>query len=140
MRLNFLLVARYFILVARYFLLAARYFLLVGRYFLLVARYFCLLLVTFCSMLVTFCSLPVTFCSLFCARCSLLFTRCSLFSRPNYCEIKLLWAAKKWFDYNETPPQVFSLQIIEIFVTFLDGGFQTFLDMQNHFQILSELI
>ena len=49
-----------------------------------------------CSLLVTFCSLLVTF--------------CSLFFLPNYCEIKLpLTAKKKWFDYNETPPQIFYL-------------------------------
>ena len=49
LRLNFLLVARYFLLVtftcyflllARYFLLDACYILLVARYFLLAARYF----------------------------------------------------------------------------------------------------
>ena len=123
LRLNFLLVARYFLLIifcsllvtfcallfARCSLLSARCSLLFAHYFLLVAHYF--LLVTFYSLLVTFCSLLVTF-------CSLLFACCSLIFRPNYCEIKLLWTAKKWFDYNKTPPQIFSLQVSEIFVNF----------------------
>ena len=82
---------------------------------------FCSLLVTICSLLVTFCSLLLARCSLLCysllfARCSLLFACCPLFFRSNYFKIKLLWSAKKWFDYNETPPQMFSLQISEIFV------------------------
>ena len=79
------------------------------------------LLVTFCSLLITFWLLLITFCSLLFARSSLLFACCLLFFSQNYCEIKLLRAAKKWLDYNETPPQIFSLQISELFVTFLDG-------------------
>ena len=84
-------------------LLFARYFLLVVCYFLLVARYF--LLVTFCL---------------------LLFPRCSSFFRPKYYEIKLQWTAKKWFGYNETPPQIFSLHISEILVTFSRWWFSKF--------------
>ena len=95
----------YFLLVALYFLLAARYFLLVNCYFLLVARYFLLVACYFLLVARDFLPLP---------RCSLLFARCSLLFRPNYCEIKLLWTAKEWFDYNETPRQIFSLQISEI--------------------------
>ena len=83
---------------------------------LLVAR--CLLLIARSFLLVTLCSLLVTFCSLLFARCLLLFARYLLFFRPTYCEIKLRWTRKKWFDYNETPSQIFSLQISEIFVTF----------------------
>ena len=59
-----------------------------------------------CSLLVTFYSLLVTFCSLL------------VFFRPNYCEIKLLRTTKEWLDYNETPQQIFSLQISEILVSF----------------------
>ena len=103
LRLNFLLVARCSLLFGRCSLLVtfcsllfARCSLLFAHYFLLVAHYF--LLVTFCSLLFACC--------------------CSLIFRPNYCEIKLLWTAKKWFDYNKTPPQIFSLQVPEIFVNF----------------------
>ena len=113
-------------------LLVARYFLLVARYFLLVAR--CSLLVTFCSLFVTLCSLlsarcSLIFCLLLITFCSLLFARSSLlFARllVAYCEIKLLWTAKKWFGYYETPPQIFSLQISEIFVTFSGWWFSKF--------------
>ena len=65
---------------------------------------------TFCSLLVTFCSLLVTFYLLLVA----------------YCEIKLLWTANKWFGYYETPPQIFFLQISEIFVTFSGWWFSKF--------------
>ena len=133
-RLNFLLVARYFLLVARCSLLFARCSLLFAC---------CSLLFTRCSLLVTFCSLLVIFYSLLVARYfllvvryfllvarhSLLFTRCSLlFARllVAYCEIKLLWTSKKWFGYYETPPQIFSLQISEIFVTFSGWWFSKF--------------
>ena len=103
-RLNFLLVARYFLLVARCSLLFARCSLLSAR----------------CSLI--FCSLLITFCSLLFARCSLLFARLLV----AYCEIKLLSIAKKWFGYYETPPQIFSLQISEIFVTFSGWWFSKF--------------
>ena len=121
MRLNFLIVVRCSLFFARCSLLATFWSLLVPRYFLIVARCSLVfarssLLVSFCSLPVTFCLLLVTFCSLFFARYFLLvaffsFARCLLW-------IKVLWTAKKWFGYNETPPQVFSLQISEIFVTF----------------------
>ena len=99
---------------------------------LLVAR--CSLLVTFCSLLVTLCSLlsaccSLSFCSLLITFCSLLFARCSLlFARllVAYCKIKLLWTAKKWFGYYETPSQIFSLQISKIFVTFYGWWFSKF--------------
>ena len=76
----------------------------------------CLLFVTFCSLLVTFCSLLVTFCSLLVTFCSLLV----IFSS------KLLWTAKKEFDYKETPPQIFSLEISETLVTFSRCWFSKF--------------
>ena len=41
---------------------------------------------------------------------------------------------KKLFDYNEAPPQIFSFQISEILISFLNGDFQSFLNMQSHFQ------
>ena len=63
-----------------------------------------------------------TFCSLLFAHCSLLFARLLV----AYCEIKLLWTAKKWFGYYETPPQIFCLQISEIFVTFSGWWFSKF--------------
>ena len=85
------------------------------------------LLVARCSLLFARYSSPF-------ARNLLLFARCLLFSRPNCCEIKLLWTAKKCFDCNETPPQIFSLQISEIFGTFSGCCFQSFLNIQNHFQ------
>ena len=106
LRLNILLVARYFLLVARYFLLVARYFLLVAR---------CLLLFARCSLLSARCSLLSTF-------CSLLFARLLV----GYCETKLLWTAKKLFGYYETLPQIFSLQISEIFVSFSGWWFSKF--------------
>ena len=138
-RLNFLLVALCSLLVTSCSLLVARYFLLVARYFLLVAR--CSLLFTCCSLLVAcyfllvarcsllsarcsliLCSLLITFCSLLFARCSLLFARLLV----AYCVIKLLWTAKKWFGYYETPSQIFSLHISEIFVTFSGWWFSKF--------------
>ena len=60
--------------------------------------------------LVARCSLLFVRCSLLFARCSLLFSRCLLLLRLNYCEIKLLWTAKKWFYNNETPPHILPLQ------------------------------
>ena len=84
------------------------------------------LLVGLCSLLFACCSLLVTFCSLLFALCSLLFARCSLFFRPNFCKIKLFWTAKKWFDHDEILPQIFSLQISEIFVTFSRWWFSNF--------------
>ena len=70
---------------------------------------------TFCSLLVNFCSLLVTFCSLL-----------VIFFCQNYFEVKLLWTAKKWFDYNETPLQIFPLQISEVLVTFSKWWFSKF--------------
>ena len=67
-------------------------FLLVARYFMLVARYFLLV-----------------------ARYFLRVAR--YFFRANYCEIELLWTAKKCFDNNETPPHIFSLQIFSTYKT-----------------------
>ena len=87
---------------------------------------FCLLLVARYFLLLVFCSLLVTLCSLLFALCSLFFARCSLFFHPNYCKIKLLWTAKKWFDYNKIPPQILSLQISEFFVTFSGWWFSNF--------------
>ena len=85
--------------------------------FLLVAR--CSLLFAHCSLLFAGCSLFFALYSLFFPRCllrfarwSLLFACCSLFFRPNYCEIKLLCAAKKWFEYNETPTQIFPCKFL----------------------------
>ena len=89
--------------------------LLFARCSLLFIR--CSLLFGCCLLLFARCSLLFAHCSLLFARFSLLFARCSLFFRPNYCEIKLLSTAKKWFDNNETPPQIFSLQITEILVS-----------------------
>ena len=85
-------------------------------------RTFCLLLVARYFLLVAFYSLLVTFSLLLFARCSLLTARLLV----AYCEIKLLWTAKKWFGYYETPPQIFSLQISEIFVTFSGWLFSKF--------------
>ena len=108
--------------------------LLVARYFLLVA--FCSLLVTFRSLSATFCSLLVTFCSLLFDCHSLLFARCSLFFGPKYCEIKLLWTEKKWFDYNKTPPQTVSSQLSEVFITFSGWWFS---DFSQHAKPFSKL-
>ena len=103
----------------------------------------CSLLVTFYSLLVTFCSLLFARwllffarCFLLVARCSLLLARCSLFFRPNYCKIKLLCIAKKWSDSNETPPQIFSVQISEIFVTFSGWWFSKF---SQHVKLFSKM-
>ena len=90
--------------------------LLFARCSLLFAR--CLLLFARCFLLFACCSLLFARCSLLLARCLLLFGHCSLLFRPNNCEIKLLWATKEWFDYNEIPPYIFSLQISEILVIF----------------------
>ena len=128
-RLNFLLATRFSLLFALCSFLVTFSSLLVARCSLLFAR--CSLPVTFCSLLVDCYFLLVTFCSLLFARCSLLFARCSLFFRPNYCKIKLLWEVKIWFDYNETPPQIFSLQISEIFVTFSGHVFIYFYVLQE---------
>ena len=78
------------------FLLVARWSLFFACCSLLVTS--SSLLVTFCSLLVAFSSLAVTFCSLLFA----LFARCSLFFHPNFCQIKLLWTAKKlvWLSRN----------------------------------------
>ena len=49
---------------------------------------------------------------------------------------------KKWFDYNETPPQIFSLQISETWL-FLGDDFQSFLNIFKvdiKSQILPEFI
>ena len=120
-RLNFLLVARYSLLFARCLLLFAR----------------CSLLITFCSLLVARYFLLVDHCSLLFARCSLLFACCSWFFRPNYCKMKLLWTAKKWFDYNVAPPQILSLQIFEIFVTFSWWWFSKFSEYAKPFSKLT---
>ena len=114
-RLNFLFVARYFLLVARCSLLFARCSLLSAR----------------CSLI--FCSLLITFCSLLFARCSLLFARLLV----AYCEIKLLWTTKKCFGYYETPPQIFSLQIFKIFVTFSGWWFSKFSQYAKPFSKLA---
>ena len=96
---------------------------------------FCLLLVTFCSLLITFCSLLVIFCSLLVTFISLLVTFCSLLvtfcSLPVIFSSKLLWNkvtvnCKKWFDYNEIPPQILSLQFSVILVTFSIWWFPKF--------------
>ena len=91
LRLNFLLVAHCLLLFVCCLFLVTLCSLLVARYFWLVSR--CLLLITFYSLLATFCSL------LF-ARYSLHFARLPV----AYCEIMLLWTAKKWVGCNETLP------------------------------------
>ena len=85
-----------------------------------------------CLLLFARCSLFFAHCSLLFARCLLLFACCSLSFRPNYCEIKLLWTAKKWFDNNETPPHIFSLQIF--------STYKTIFKVDINSQILPELI
>ena len=110
-RLNSLLAARYFLLVARYYFLVACYFLFVARYFLLVARYFLLV-----------------------ARYFLLAAR--YFFCPNYCEINLRWTAKEWFNYSKISPQIFSLQISEILVSFSVWWFSKF---SQHVKLFSKL-
>ena len=75
------------------------------------------------------------------ARCSLIFARCSLFFRPNYCEIRLLWTTKKWFDYDETLPQIFSFPFLfwmVVFKVFLTC--KTIFKVDIKSQILPELI
>ena len=76
----------------------------------------CSLLVTFCLLLVTFYSLLVTFYSLLVTFYSLLVTFLFVngFFLFKLLWNKILWTAKKWFVYNETPPHIFSLQISEI--------------------------
>ena len=132
------LFARCSLLFACCSLLFAPWLLVFARCSLLFAP--CLLVFALCSLRFARCSLLFARCSLLFARCSLLFARfslhfarclfhfarCWLFFRPNYCERKLLRTAKKWFDYNETPPQIFSLQISEILVTFFGWWFPKF--------------
>ena len=121
-RLNFLLVARCSLLFACCSLLFTRCSLIFARCSFLSAR--CLLI---------FCSLLISFCSLLFAPCSLLFARLLV----AYCEIKLLSTAKKWFGYYETPPQIFSLQISEIFVTFSGWWFSKFSQHAKRFSKLA---
>ena len=124
------------LLVTRYFLLVARCTLLFARCLLLFAR--CSLLITFCSLLVARYFLLVDHCSLLFGRCSLLFACCSWFFRPNYCKMKLLWTTKKWLDYNVAPPQIFSLQIFEIFVPFSWWWFLKFSEYAKPFSKLTQ--
>ena len=81
---------------------------------------FCLLLVTFCLLLVTFCSLFVTFSS------RLLWNKITVYRK------------KKWFDYNETSAQVFSLQISEILVSYSGWWFSKFFQHTKPFSNLTE--
>ena len=67
------------------------------------------------------------------ARCSLLFARLLV----AYCEIKLLWTAKKLFGYYETPPQIFSLQTSEIFVSISGWWFSKFSEHAKSFSKLA---
>ena len=46
----------------------------------------------------------------------------------------MLWTAKAWFGYNKTPPQIFLCKFLRFLYLFLNGGFQSFLNVQNHFQ------
>ena len=87
----------------------------------------CSLLFNRCSLLVTFCSLFVTFWSLLVAFCS--FARCLLWS-------KITLNCKKWFGYNETPPQIFPSQISEIFITFSGWWFSKFSQQAKPFSKL----
>ena len=122
-RLNLLLVARYFLLVARCSLLSARCSLifcslLITFWSLLFARcslLFACLLVGRCSLLVTFCSLLLTFYSLLVvryfllvarrsllfARCLLLvtfcsFARCLLWNKITVNREKMVWLLRNW--------------------------------------------
>ena len=112
-RLNFLLVVRFSLLFVRCSLLVTFCSLLIARYFLFVARY---------SLLFARYSLLVAFCPLLVARYFLLVARLLI----AYCEIKLLWTAKNCAAITKTPPQIFSLQISVIFVTFSGWWFSKF--------------
>ena len=130
----------------------ARCSLFFGSCLLLVARYFCSLLATFCSLLSARCSLVfaryfflVTFCSLLVvARCFLLVTFCSLL--VTFCVLlvifssKLLWnkvtvnSKKNGLNMAKLRHRYFPWKFLRFLQLFLDGGFQTFLNMQNYFQ------
>ena len=130
----------------------ARCLLLVVHYFLLVAR--CSLPFVCCSLVFARCPSIFAACLLLFPRCLLLFARwlllfalCSLFIHPNYGEINYCEPQKKWLDYNETPPQIFSLQNSKILVTFSGWQFSKFPQHVKPFfkgdiksQILPELI
>ena len=129
-----------------------RCLLLVVHYFLLVAR--CSLPFVCCSLVFARCPSIFAACLLLFPRCLLLFARwlllfalCSLFIHPNYGEINYCEPQKKWLDYNETPPQIFSLQNSKILVTFSGWQFSKFPQHVKPFfrgdiksQILPELI
>ena len=111
---------------------------------------FCTLLVAHCLLLFwgrSICSLLVTFCSLLFARRLLPFARRSLLFacylllfRPNYCNIKLLWTAKEWFDYNENPKQMLPLQIFWMVVFKVFSSSKTIFKVDIKSQMLPESI
>ena len=119
-RLNFLLVVRFSLLFVRCSLLVTFCSLLIARYFLFVAR--CSLLFARYLFLVAFCPLLVARYFLLVARYFLLVARLLI----AYFEIKLLWTAKNCSAITKTLPQIFSLQISEIFVTFSGWWFSKF--------------
>ena len=114
-----------------------------GCIFYLLLISFCSLIVTFCSLFVTVCSLLVAFarclllfarCLLLFARCLLLLARCSLLFCPNYCEINNCEPQKNVLTITKRPRQYFLAKFLRFWQLFLDGGFQSFLNIQNHFQ------
>ena len=87
---------------------------------------------TFCSLLVCFFPLPVTFCLLLITFFSLLIIFLSKWPWN-----KMTLNRKKWLDYNETPSQIFSLQISEILITFPGSWFSKFSQHVKPFSMLT---
>ena len=96
--------------------LFARCSLLLACCSLLFAR--CSLLLARCSLLFACSSLLFACCLLLFARCLLLFARCMLlyahcFLLFDHCSLLFdHCSTKKWFDYNETPPQIFPCKFL----------------------------
>ena len=93
-----------------------------------------------CSLLVTFYSLLVTFCFLLVARCSLLFARYFLlvvryFLLVTFCSLLVTFC---WLLFARLLIAYCEIKLLCKFLRFswlfLDGGFQSFLNTQNHFQ------
>ena len=87
---------------------------------------------TFCSLLVSFFPLPVTFCLLLITFFSLLVIFLSKWPWN-----KMTLNCKKWLDYNETPSQIFYLQISEILITFPGSWFSKFSQHVKPFSMLT---
>ena len=142
MRWNFLLVALCSLVFARCSLLSAR-----------CSFFFCSLLVTFCSLLDTFCSLLVTFCSLPVNFCLLTITELhhSYFHANSWDFDKFFWMLLLIFcpllvtfssflvnfcslSITKLRHRYFPCKFSRFWLVFLDDGFQSFLNMRNHFQ------